>query len=145
MKIRQIFKKAKSLDYRHYINFVITLGFLALGIFIFSHSFHRVLESFRDLWNSMKFYFFELFSGLGESAVTVNDLPGCEHPLRFEIIKLLPFTWEEFQAIWSNYWSVFISKDVFFEYCIKVSDVLFILSKVLLIALPFFLIFSLLF
>ncbi len=60
IKIKEIFKYLKSLDYRHYINFVITLGFLALGVFIFPNSVLRVAETVRNFGTSLAFYFCEL-------------------------------------------------------------------------------------
>ena len=49
IKFRQAYKNLKSLDYRHYINFVITLGFLTLGVFVFPNSILRLAETFRNL------------------------------------------------------------------------------------------------
>ena len=113
---RRNYKKAiqylKSLDYRHYINFVITLGFLALGVFVFPNAICRVAESFRDLGTSFAFYFSELWLDFSTVTPTVIDVQSWQFvPSRFEPLKILPFTWEEFQVMWKEYWHVFIQKE----------------------------------
>ena len=138
MRIK-IYKYVKSLDYRHYINFVITLGFLSMGVFIFSHSIHRTLESIWDLWYSMEYYFCEIFLDYKGIIPTVNNLPRCEHPLRFEPIKILPYTWEELKIALDKYWNVFIDKEVFLAYLSLVLDVIYYISQGFLIFSPIFL------
>lgn len=135
--IKKTFKHIRSLDYRHYINAVITLGFLSLGFFIFSHSIHRTIESFYDFWNSIKYYFVDLFTENNTVEPTVTLLPSCVHPLRFKPVKIIPFTWEEFKAAWSMYWKVFFNGDVFLEYLLLSLDVLYYASQGLLILMPF--------
>lgn len=139
IEFRQAYKNLKSLDYRHYINFVITLGFLSMGVFIFSHSIHRTLESIWDLWYSMKYYFCEIFLDYKGIIPTVNNLPRCEHTLRFEPIKILPYTWEELKIAFDKYWNVFIDKEVFLAYLSLVLDVIYYISQGFLIFSPIFL------
>ena len=137
-KIQELKNKLKSLDYRHYINFVITLGFLSLGVFVFPNSILRLAETFRNLGTSIGYYFTELF--LGESSVypTVMDLPTWEFaPSRFEQLRLLPFTWEEFLGIWDRYWDVFFTAEMFADYLALVVNVLYYGMQGLLILVPF--------
>lgn len=49
----------KKVDYRHVICAVITLAFLAVGIFRFFDSIGRFAESGRDLGLSVAYYFCE--------------------------------------------------------------------------------------
>ena len=138
---RRNYKKAiqylKSLDYRHYINFVITLGFLVLGVFVFPNAICRVAESFRDLGTSLAFYFCELWLDFNTVTPTVIDVQSWQFvPSRFEPLKILPFTWEEFQVMWKEYWHVFIQKETFADYMLIVGDVLFYGSQGLMLLLP---------
>ena len=138
IEIKDLKNKLKSLDYRHYINFVITLGFLILGVFVFPNSILRLAETVRNLGTSIGYYFTELF--LGESSVypTVMDLPAWEFaPSRFEQLRLLPFTWEEFLGIWKIYWDVFFTAEMFADYLALVVNVLYYGMQGLLILVPF--------
>ena len=40
---------------------ILSLLFILLGVFRFSTSYIRFIEALGDLWNSVKFYFFEIF------------------------------------------------------------------------------------
>ena len=140
IEIKEVIKYLKSLDYRHYINFVITLGFLALGVFIFPNSVLRVAETIRNVGTSFTYYFCELFLDINPIYPTVMDLPKWEFtPSRFERLKILPFTWEEFVAVWEVYWEVFFKAETFSEYMYIVGDVLYYGSQGLLILMPFLL------
>ena len=136
--IKNIFKYLKSLDYRHYINFVITLGFLAFGVFIFPNSVLRLAETARNLGTSIAFYFCELFLDFNPINPTVKALPEWEFvPSRFERLQIIPLTWEEFVAVWDVYWDVFLKAETFSEYMQIVGDVLYYGSQILLILMPF--------
>ena len=143
--IKATFKHLRSLDYRHYINFVITLGFLALGVFIFPNSVLRVGETLRDLGTSFAYYFCELFLSSSPIRPTVNDLPSWEFtPSMFERLKIIPFTWEEFQTAMESYFDVFFKSETFTEYMTLVGDVLYYGSQGLLILMPFILLLKML-
>lgn len=138
IKFRQAYKNLKSLDYRHYINFVITLGFLVLGVFVFPNSVLRLAETVRNLGTSAAYYFCELFLDLNPIYPTVMDLQKWEFaPSRFAPLQILPFTWEEFADLWSRYWGVFFKAETFSDYMRIVVDVLYYGSQGLLILLPF--------
>ena len=137
IEIKTVYKNLKSLDYRHYINFAITLGFLVLGVFVFPNSVLRVAESIRDFGTSVAFYFCELFSDSSPIYPTVLDLPEWEFiPSRFERLEILPYTWEEFKDVWSRYWGVFFEAETFSEYMYVVGDVLYYISQGILILMP---------
>ena len=143
--IKATFKHLRSLDYRHYINFVITLGFLALGVFIFPNSVLRVAEAVRNLGVSAAYYFCELFLDSNPVRATVNDLPSWEFfPSAFERLKIIPFTWEEFQTALESYFDVFLKSETFTEYMTIVGDVLYYGSQGLLILMPFILLLKML-
>ena len=89
------------------------------------------------MWNSIKYYFVDLFTENNAVEPTVTFLPSCVHPLRFKPVKIIPFTWEEFKAAWSMYWKVFFNGDVFLEYLLISLDVLYYVSQGLLILMPF--------
>ena len=90
--IKQTFIKLKSLDYRHYINFVITLGFLALGVFVFPNSVLRLAETVRNIGTSAAYYFCELWLDHNPISPTVMNLPEWQFkPSQFEQLRILPF------------------------------------------------------
>ena len=65
----------KRFDYRHIICIAITLGFIALGVFVFFGAVGRLIESCRDVGLSAGFYFCELFQIPHNITPTVNDFP----------------------------------------------------------------------
>ena len=141
---KQTFTKLKSLDYRHYINFVITLGFLALGVFVFPNSVLRVAETVRDVGTSAAYYFCELWLDHNYITPTVMNLPEWEFaPSHFERLKILPYTWEEFKALWGVYWDVFFEAEMFSAYMRLVGDVLYYVCQALLFLTPFILLLKL--
>ena len=135
--IKQTFIKLKKLDYRHYINLVITLGFLALGVFVFPNSVLRVAETVRNVGTSAAYYFCELWLDHNPISPTVMNLPEWQFkPSQFEQLQILPFTWEEFCDVWSRYWDVFFEAQMFSDYMTVVGDVLYYVSQGLLILTP---------
>ena len=50
----------RRINYRNYICIVITLGLLAVAIFLFPNAWVRTKESATDLWASTVYYFEEL-------------------------------------------------------------------------------------
>ena len=117
-------------DYKHLIAVLVTVGFVACGIFIFPNAICRLLESIRDFFVSLAFYFCKLFLDI-DFNVTVNDLPSWQiAPSKFHPLDLLPVTWEEFKALLSVYWELFFSKDTFLLYLDLLIDILYYLSQV---------------
>ena len=112
---------------------------------MFPNSVPRVGETFRDLGTSFAYYFCELFLDYSPVRPTVNDLPSWEFtPSMFERLKIIPFTWEEFQTAMESYFDVFFKSETFTEYMTLVGDVLYYGSQGLLILMPFILLLKML-
>lgn len=123
----------KKVDYRHFICLAVTIGFVAISIFVFPLAFARLLESFKDIGTSAAYYFEILFSGSSDREVTVNNLT----ELSFEMPFDMPNTWEEFQARFSNYWSVWTSASNFEMYLELILSLFTTFAYVVAYALPF--------
>lgn len=137
LNFKKIKECLKSLDYRHYINAVITLGFVALGVFVFPNAICRLTESIRDFGLSCAYYFCELFFEFNPIAPSVNSFPSWQiAPSYFQPLTLLPVTWEEFQMLWGVYWQNFIKAETLTEYLYVLGDVLYYVSQVMLILMP---------
>ncbi len=124
-------------DYRHIICTVITFISFALGI-LFPNSLPRLAETVRDLFVSLGYYFVGIFTR-GENPIhaTVNELQTWKFAEEiWEPIKLLPYTWEEFQVLWEKYWEVFCTKENFERYLLYLGDLSFYVSRILLILMP---------
>lgn len=135
-KIGKLFGKMRKVDYRHYILSVITLGFLALSIFVFPNGIIRIWESLQDLFWSICYYGNELFEFGFRVRPTVNDYSS----IPFTPIWGLPETWEEFQAAWVRYWGLLFSGDNFSFYVLSLSDGAYFFSRlILLVVFPLFL------
>lgn len=128
------FKSLK--DYRHWILIAFIVASIALIPFFFRYAHLRIAESCVAFWNSGKYYVSELFGLELHGELTVNEF--TEQP--FELPFNLPRTWEEFKTNLSGYWSLFFSMENFTAYMGKVADVLFYITKIILIVMPVFLI-----
>lgn len=126
----------KKFNYRHLIWLGAIAASFALIPFFFQYAHLRIFESCIDLYNSGKFYINELCDLDMTGEITVNNFTNQPFDMPFN----LPKTWEEFCANMSGYWSLFFSMDNFSAYLKKVSDVLFYITKILLIVMPFFLV-----
>ena len=134
-------KWLRNLDYRHYIAAAITLGFLACGL-IFYNALPRIGEAFRDLGTSVAYYVMELITpDHNPITATVNRLPEWEFaPSRFEPLRFFPWTWEEFKVLWGRFIDMLFSSENLRAYWWRVTDVLYYLSKGLLVLMPFVLV-----
>ncbi len=141
-------KAERKLDYRHIICILITLGFVALGIFRFFGCVGRIIESVRDCGLSVAYYFCEIFEIPHSITPTVNELPKIpffDFPSQtpdFPTVPAvpsvpLPDNWEKFKIKWSAYWRLWATKENFFGYLSVVGNVLYIFSKVIVIIIPF--------
>ena len=133
-------KKLKHIDYRHYICVAITLIFLLLAIFRFRYAPLRIWESLIDIKNSVIFYIAELFEFKINSEITINDF--TKQP--FEMPWNLPNTWEEFKVLWKQYWKLFITKENILEYIKFLGDLLYYISKMLVLLMPFIIVLNIL-
>lgn len=143
-------KAERKIDYRHIICILITLGFVALGIFRFFGCIGRIIESVRDCGLSVAYYFCEIFEIPHHITPTVNDLPKIpffDFPSQTPDVPTvpdvpsvpLPDNWEKFKINWSAYWRLWATKENFFGYLSAVGNVLYIFSKVIVIIIPFIL------
>lgn len=127
-------KKIKN--YRHYICIGITIIFLLLAIFYFKYASLRIFESLKDLYTSFKFYLNELFDLNLQGKITINDFTNQPFKMPFN----LPNTWEEFKVVWSNYWKLWITVDNFKSYFNWLGNILYYLSRYIVIFMPFIII-----
>lgn len=136
-------REKKKFDYRHIVCILITLGFIACGVFVFPNALSRLVESFRDFGLSIAYFFCEMFDIEHGVTPTVNELPTLQiiPSLGNGATTTLPDTWEGFKANWSTYWQLWATSDNFVGYLLCVSDFLFTLCKVAIIALPLVLLF----
>lgn len=140
-------KAERKIDYRHIICILITLGFVALGIFRFFGCIGRMIESVRDCGLSIAYYFCEIFEIPHHITPTVNELPKIpffDFPSQTPAVPAVPSVpfpdnWEKFKINWSAYWRLWATKENFFGYLSAVGNVLYIFSKVIVIIIPFIL------
>ncbi len=137
-------KTKRKTDYRHVICVLITLGFVALGIFRFFGCIGRIIESVRDCGLSVAYYFCEILEIPHRITPTVNELPKIpffNFPSQVPTVPTvpLPADWEKFKTKWSAYWRLWATKENFFGYLSAVGNVLYIFSKVIVIIIPFIL------
>jgi hypothetical protein len=143
MKLKDKLKNfnIKKIDYRHYICIAITLGFLALSILVFPHALGRIIEGVRDFGVSCAYWFCELFFDRNPIVPTVNDLPKVpffDFLENYETpVTSFPDTFAGFKEKWEKYWQIVFTKDNFVSYLDKVIDVLYYVSRFLVLALPF--------
>ncbi len=127
-------KFMRKIDYRHYICVGITISFFLIAFLCFPYAFGRLIESFKDIGSSIKYFFNDLFGSGGDlTKVTVNDF--SEMP--FELPFNLPSTWEQFKNAWALYWSLFATKENLAGYGNFLGNKLFMLSRLLIIFMLF--------
>ena len=144
-------KAERKIDYRHIICILITLGFVVLGIFRFFGCIGRIIESVRDCGLSVAYYFCEIFEIPHRITPTVNELPKIpffDFPSQTPDVPTVPTVpsvpipdnWEKFKINWSAYWRLWATKENFFGYLSAVGNVLYVLSKAIVIIVPFVLV-----
>lgn len=110
----------RSIDIRHYISVAITLGFIALGVFVFPNAICRLLESVRDFVISIARIFDDSI------APTVTELPSWRiKDSPYTATTLLPFEWEDFKKGFVEYWKTFASLSTLYGYFYVLGKVLF--------------------
>lgn len=125
-------------DYRHYIATGITLVFLGF-VFLFYNSIPRLAETVRDLFVSLGYYICGIFVRAEFNPVTptVNELPSWQFwDSPFEPLRLFPWTWEEFQVLWGEYWKTWATWENVLEYFSFLADFIYYGSKILILVLP---------
>ena len=126
-----------KIDYRHYICVAITLMSVAAG-FLFPNGIPRLVESLRDLITSFLYYFFEIFTRNNNAVMpTVCKLQEWSFaPQIWKPITFLPSSFEEFFVFWGEYWKLVFNLDNFKSYYVLLADIIFYLSRFLLVAVP---------
>ena len=122
----------KKIDYRHYICFIITVGFVLISAFVFPYAIPRLIEAFRDFGLSIAFYFTKIFgfeNMISPSVTSYSKMP-------FTLSDRIPLSWEEFTVKWKLYWNAFIDDSNFFDYIYTLSKGLKIFVYVLTFAVP---------
>ncbi len=125
MKIKQFIK---SIDYRHYICLVVTIGFLLCTLLVFSSSLGRIAEAFRDLGLSVGYYFCTLLGIDNRIELTVNKMPKPFELLPgLSPVSSLPENWATFKVDFVRFWQLFGSKANFLGYFPSVLKVVLII------------------
>lgn len=136
----------KRFNYRHIICILLTIGFIACGVFKFPNALGRLIESGRDIGLSVAYYFCEIFGIEHNITPTVNDLPKIPFfpvsppsvPSEPSVPSTpLPDTWTGFQANWAAYWRLWASLDNFTGYLSFLGNGLYTLCKAAIVILPF--------
>ncbi len=131
-----IIKKLKKIYYFNYIAGAITLGFVALAIFVFPSGVIRIKESIIDLWYSLVYYVDKLFEAGWDIQPTVNEYSSVPWTPVFG----LPATWEEFCVAWDEYWVIWATKENIMAYLAKVAEVMTNISRIgISVVIPLFL------
>lgn len=126
------FQKWKR-DYRHFICIGITLVSIGFG-FLFPNSLPRLVETVRDLGVSIAYYFCGLFvPDANPINPTVTAMPSWQFADSvWQPLELFPFTWEEFKALWGEFWKLTFSKDNFLGYWEKIRETALLISRIIL-------------
>lgn len=124
----------------HVVCAVITLSFLALGVFEFFGSVGRIIEAGRDFGLSAAYYFCQICGLPHNITPTVNEFPkipffdfmgGGQAPA-----VPIPEDWQGFTEKWSAYWQLWVNGENFLSYLSFLGRFLLILSQSLLIIVP---------
>lgn len=132
--------KRELKDYRHWICSTLVLISLCFSIFYFKFSPYRIYEGLRDIVSSGKYYFSELFDLNLSGDISVKKF--SELPL--DIPFGLPQTWGEFKVKCKLYWDKLISKENLLAYLAFLVNILFWVSKILMLLMPIILTFYIL-
>ncbi len=115
---------------------IVSVGFVLLGVFVFSSSYLRVFEAGGSLINSIKFYFCEIFGITHNTVPTVNS---WSEVIEWDI--LLPSDFEAFKVSAVQFFELLADKENFIGYWSVVGDKSAVVAKVIAIALPCVLVF----
>lgn len=133
--------KRKKINLNHVICVGITLVIIAIGTLRFWNSLGRIIESVRDVGLSVAYYVCELFELPVKVSPTVNELPvipffGFTVPTAITPIVSLPETWAAFKVKWVIYWQMWVSVSNFNGYLGVLAKILYVISKIIVLALP---------
>ena len=100
----------KRIDYRHFLCGGFLAGSLALTFTVYRVSVRRLGEAFRDLWQSLKLFWFFMIERDSDTVPTVLDLQ------RIPIGNYLPFDADELIRKLKALPEAFFQKDLFLDY-----------------------------
>lgn len=130
--MKKLIARLKKVDYRHYICIAITLGFIAVTVFVFPYAFRRIVEGGRDFGRSIAFYFCRIFGIEDEVQASVNSLS----VMPIQLPKGFPTTWEDFKVVSDAYWDAFFCKENFVGYFGAIGKIAGKGSRIALILMP---------
>ena len=136
-RLKKLCAIIKGADYRHYICIAIFISFVVVAACVFPHAGTRIVEGFRDIFNSLKFYFSQLFGIEAHGQITVMQRSVVPFVMPFN----LPSTWDGFKAAFKEYWHLFFTSENFFGYMGALGEVMYYISKILLVVMPLLLLF----
>ena len=136
MNLSVFLKRIRS-DYRYLICLLICAACLGFG-FLFPNAIPRLAETIRDLAVSIAYYVCEIFVPDNNPVqATVVQMPTWRWAEdRWEPLRLFPWTWEEFKALWALYWPTFFSRENLVGYVDAVGNAIFTLSRLSLCFIP---------
>lgn len=110
---------------------VATLLFIYLGVVHFRTSYYRFAEATGDLWQSLKFYFYELF---GIPHITVPTVEGFSKVLKWTIF--LPEDFDTFAAKASEFFALLFSKENFLAFGSMLGEKMGAFARMAAVLLP---------
>lgn len=102
-----------------------------LGVFVFSTSYIRLIEAFKDFGLSVAYYFCEMFGIPHNITPSVIDISQTSAPS-----INVPSDWEGFKGSSATYFSMLIDKNNFYGWLGHITGVIAVLGKILVIAAP---------
>ena len=126
------------------LSIVITASFLAIGIFLCTNSYLRLWETLKELWESIKYYFCEIFAIEQSVPETGPVIPPSEVLDPEVTTPILPnessYFWLKFKA----YFNILVQGANLKRYFVGILRVIGDISHVLLLVIPFILLFVIL-
>ena len=137
--IKRFFKNFK--DYRFIVLLILSISFVLLAIFIFKDAYLRFIHSIRDFGLSIGYYCHRLFN----LEVPFEPLVTSVDSDYIITLFYIPLNWESFKSKIGVYFSSLFVFDSFKNYSLRFLNGLSSFSRILLIFIPFAILFVLLF
>lgn len=120
---------------RRVLNIITTIllscVFVLMGVFVFRSSYLRLWQGIKDFGLSVAYYFCVIFGIRHSITPTVNLIPEVQTPQ-----VNLPTDFDGFKNNTAQYFSLLFSSDNFNGWLAHIAGVLFIIAKILIIAIP---------
>ena len=113
------------------LTILLSITFILLGLFRFNTSYIRFIESLGDFWNSLKFYFLELF---GVDHNVTPTIEGYSQVLEWNIF--LPEDFEIFMLQVSDFLTLVFSRENLQAYGVLVGEKSAIIARISAVVLP---------